>query len=124
MSRYVLKQRKYAGEEPWSKKPRLDVPESKPEKISPRKEKTEFVERAMSSETSIPETKPFIETNVENQSPAKIRGTAKVALPAGATASGSGAGVAELEKDTPAPSTEVEMWNAKDRIGPMPRGAH
>lgn len=93
MSRYVLKQRKYAGEESLSKKPRLDVPEAKPEKISPKKEKTEFVERTKSSETSIPETKPFIKTNEENQSPA-INSTAKAVLPAGATASG--AGVAEL----------------------------
>lgn len=82
------------GEESRSKKPRLDVLEAKPEKISPRKEKTEFVEQAKSSETSIPETKPFIETNEENPSPAMNRCTAKVALPAAATTSE--AGVAEL----------------------------
>lgn len=82
------------GEESRSKKPRLDVLEANREKINPRKEKTEFVDRAKSSETSIPETKPFIETNEENQPPDMSRCIAKAALPAGATASG--AGVAEL----------------------------
>lgn len=89
------------GEESRSKKPRLDVLEAKPKKISSGMVKTESVEQTKSFENVNTETKPFTKINEENQLPAVNRCTAKAALAAGATALE--AGVAEFGEFLPPP---------------------